>query len=372
MVSVEPVGRRSQLRAFVDLPWHLYRGNELWVPPLKRDFRRLLDPGRHPFWQTARRELFLARRGPRVVGRIAAIVDERANDHLRERVGAWGFFECTLDPEAAAALFSAAGDWCRTQGMERLRGPLNPSTNYETGLLVEGFQRPPALMMPYTPPYYPNLVRLCGFHKAKDLYAFQITRRTPIPSWALQLGERLSRKGEVRIRPADRRHIRDDLRRMNRVYRLCWERNWGFTPMSDAEVSEAARRLVHVVDPDLAFFLVYREEAVGVCLILPDINPLLRRFNGSLGLSALIKMKRHRREVSGLRCLLFGVRPEFSRLGLPFVALYHLYKRLEEKPQYDHLELGWTLEDNEEINTVFVEAGVPPFKRYRIYEKALS
>ncbi len=174
-VSVIPVQTKRQMKAFVDFPWDLYRDDPHWIPPVKSQVIQLLTPGRHPFWTFSRRELFLAMRGPEIVGRIAAIVDDHYNEYQQEKMGVWGFFECQHDPEAAGALFAAATEWVRRQGMEFIRGPLNPSLNYESGLLVHGFESRPTFLMTYNPPYYLDLVKLSGFHKEKDLLTYLST-----------------------------------------------------------------------------------------------------------------------------------------------------------------------------------------------------
>jgi hypothetical protein len=368
-VEVVPVRRRAEMKAFIDLPWTIYQGDPNWVPPIKSDLSRLLDPRKHPFWKFSERELFLARRGSEIVGRIAAIIDQNYNRYHNESMGIWGFFESARDPEAAVALFAAAEGWVREKGMAFIRGPLNPSTNYEVGLLVEGFDSPPALMMTYNPAYYAELVRYCGHKKEKDLFAYRFTLGTEVPDWTLGLAERLREKGEITIRLGDRGKIGAELRLMNRVYNECWAQNWGFVPMTDEEILESSKDLVQIWDPDLAFFLLHRGEPVGVCLILPDVNPLLKRFNGKLGLSALIKKHLYWSEVIGLRGLLFGVKEEYRQMGLPWVAFDYLFRKLREGKRYQYIELGWNLEDNQAINRLYEEGGLRPHKRYRIHRK---
>jgi hypothetical protein len=370
-VDVTPVRRRAEMKAFIDLPWRVYHGNPNWVPPLKSRVARLLDPRRHPFWKFSERELFLARRGLEVVGRIAAIVDGNYNSYNGEKMGIWGFFECVNDAEAAVALFSAAEDWVRSKNMEFLRGPLNPSTNYEVGMLVQGFNLPPALMMSFNPSYYPELVYYCGFRKEKDLLAFHISRDYEPPDWAIPLAERIARKGEITIRHIDPKNFEAEMILLNRVYNDCWANNWGFVPMTDEELRENAKEMIHILDHELAFLLYYREEPVGVFVCVPDINPLLKRFNGKLGITALVKKYLHWSDIIGLRILMFGVKEQYRQMGVPLVAFDHIMRVFSKHEKYQLLEAGWTLEDNDAINRLFVEGGVSPYKRYRIYRKNL-
>jgi hypothetical protein len=240
------------------------------------------------------------------------------------------------------------------------------------GLLVQGFDSPPTLMMTYNPPYYAELAAGCGLRKEKDLLAYRIARDFDMPAWAVSMARALTEKGEFHVRRCDVRRLQEELALMNRVYRECWGKNWGFVPMTDDEIRASARDLVHILDPDLAFFLHYRDQPVGVALLLPDINPLLKRFNGTLGLSALIKQYLFASEVKGLRGLLLGVREEYRQLGAPLVAFAQVLEAVRAKPQYQYVELGWNLEDNEGINRLYEDdGGLKPAKRYRIYRKDL-
>lgn len=361
----------SEFKDFIDLPWTIYADFPQWVPPLKKEVRRMLDPGGHPFWEFSERVLFLARRGKKTVGRIAGIIDRHHNEFHREQMGIWGFFECADDPEAASALFLAVETWVRRKGMTFVRGPLNPSLNYEAGLLIDGFDSPPALMMPYNPPYYPRLIESCGFTKEKNLFSFLIDGEYRLPEWMESLAERLARKKGIHIRPFRLKEPVPELALVRDIFNDCWSSNWGYVPLSDHEIREIGKSMVAIADPDLAFFLYYEDEPAGVCVVLPDINPLLKRFNGRIGLSGLLKILLYRREITGLRALLFGIKEKYRQLGLPLLAIRHLYEAARKKGKYRSLELGWTLEDNESINSLVEEAGARIHKKYSIYRKAL-
>ena len=313
-IEIITVASRSELKDFIDLPWKIYTEYPLWVPPLKKDVGRILDPGRHPFWEFSERILFLARRGSKTVGRIAGIIDRHHNEFHSEQMGIWGFFECDDDPEAASALFSSVETWSRRKGMTFVRGPLNPSINYEVGLLIDGFDSPPALMMSYNPPYYPQLIESCGFTKDTELFSFIIDRTYRLPEWLDRLAERIAGKKGVHIRAFQFKDPVPDLALVREIFNDCWSSNWGYVPFSDHEIQEIGKSMVEIADPDLAFFIYYEDEPVGVCVVLPDINPLLKRFNGNIGLSGLLKYLLHRREITGLRGLLFGVKEKYRQL----------------------------------------------------------
>jgi hypothetical protein len=286
-------------------------------------------------------------------------------------MGIWGFFECTDDPEAAAALFSAVETWVRQKGMTFVRGPLNPSTNYEVGLLIEGFDYPPALMMPYNPPYYPRLVESCGFAKEKDLMAFLIEGDYRLPEWMDRLAERIARKKGIYIRRFRPKKADAEFALIKEIYNASWSGNWGFVPLQRDEMRDIQKRVMTFADPDLAFFIYYEQDPAAVCVIFPDMNPLLKRLNGRIGLVGLLRAILYRREITGLRCLIFGIKDSYRQLGLPLLAVHHIFEVVRQKKKYRSLEMGWTLEDNEAVNTLIEEAGARPYKKYRIFRKPL-
>jgi hypothetical protein len=371
-IEIIAVGGGSELTDFIDLPWRIYANYPKWVPPLKKEVRRMLDPHRHPFWEFSEGILFLARRGSETVGRIAGVIDRHYNEFHNEKMGIWGFFECADDPDAAAALFSSVETWARRKGMTFMRGPLSPSTNYEVGLLIEGFQYPPALMMAYNPPYYPRLVEACGYTKEKDLLAFLIDGDYQPPDWMDRLAERITRKKGIHIRPARPKDADSEFDLIREIYNGAWSDNWGFVPLSDHEMRDIQKNVMKFVDPEMVFFIDYEDEPAAFCVIFPDMNPLLKRLNGRIGLTGLLKYLLYRREINGLRLLMFGIKEKFRQLGLPMLALHHVYKLAREKEKYRYLELGWTLEDNESINSLAEEVGARRYKKYRIFRKPLS
>lgn len=369
-VRVRAVATKADLDRFVAVAWTVQGGSANWIPPLRKDVKTLLSPT-HPVWGRAERELFLAERDGRVVGRIAAIMDTAFIEFQGELAGAWGFFECEKDAEAASALFDAAREWCQARGLTHMRGPFNPSTNYEIGLLVEGFDLPPTIMMPYNPPWYPALVEDCGMVKEKDLLAFAFPRHPVIPEGLLTISRRLREKGEVTIRHAERKNLKAEVALMCSLYEAAWRENWCFTPMSAGEVDLMAESLLPIVDEDLAFFLYVQGQPAGVGLILPDVNPLLKRLDGAIGLTGVFKYLRYKHEIRGARALLFGVKPEYKQMGLPLVLLDYMLEIREKKPQYEYLECGWNLEDNDAINMLLTDFGGRATKRYRIYRQDL-
>jgi hypothetical protein len=373
-IKIITVDRPSDMKAFIELPWRIYAQDANWIPPLKKEIRRLLDPAVHPFWKFSERILFLAQRDSETVGRIAGIVDHNYNRFHNDKMGIWGFFECARDPEAAAALFSEVEEWARQKGLAFLRGPLNPSTNYEVGLLIEGYEYPPVFLMTYNPPYYVDLVESQGFTKEKDLLAFFVDKKWRPPEWLGRVAKRIKGQGNIRIRSGQLGNLPHEMNLVKEIYQEAWFDNWGFVPMTEAEVGEMARSLVKIIDPDLVFFLYYDEEPVGAGMIVPDVNPLLKRFNGKIGFLGWLKTLLYKKEITGLRGLIFGVKKKYQELGLPLVAFDYLYRILFENikfKDYQYMELGWNLEDNDRINQWYEDGGAKVYKKYRIFRKSL-
>ncbi|MBX7073787.1 MAG: hypothetical protein K1X71_11625 [Pirellulales bacterium] len=370
-VQITPVRTAGEMRQFIDLPWRLYEGEPNWAPPLKSEVRHLLDRERHPFWQFSERELFLAMRGNQAVGRIVAHVDRNYNEFHNERMGAWGFFESIDDQRVASSLFGAAEQWARDRGMDFLRGPLNPSTNYEIGMLIDGYQYPPCVMMPYNPRYYVDLAENHGLVKEKDLISLLLEPQNAPAERVGRLAARIRRNNNISIRAAKKKDFHSELALIKEIYHATWSKSWGFVPMTDAEMDQMGETLLRIIDPDLVLFVYFHGEPVGICVIIPDINPLLKRFNGKVGVLGLLTYWRYRHEVCGLRAILFGFKQEAQKVGLPLVVFDHLNHLLREKKHYKYLELGWNLEDNENINRFDAEIGGRPYKRYRIFRKDL-
>ncbi|MGC8657947.1 MAG: acyl-CoA N-acyltransferase [Desulfomonilaceae bacterium] len=369
-IKIFTVRTRKDMNQFTNLPWSIYPRKSNWVPPLKYDFKKLLNTKKHPFWEFSRRELFIAEKNGVPVGRIAAIIDGNYNDYHKEKMGIWGFFECFNDPEVAKALFACAEEWVKAKGMQFIRGPLNPSTNYEVGLLVEGFEEFPALMMPWNHPYYPDLVENAGYVKEKDLYTFRIKQTDPPSSRIERLGKRMLSKGHVSIRNISRSNFDSDIKLFAEIYNEAWSQNWGFVPMTDKEIEEMGANLKRVFDEEFVFFMLYDGEPVGVGMVLPDMNPLLKEANGRLGLITGMKLLLRKHFVVGVRTAMAGVKRKFKRLGVPLVMFHHLDRVFRGHEKIQLMECGWNLEDNADVIATEIEMGCSKCSTYRIYRKS--
>ncbi len=368
-ISIEPVRSKKDLTDFIRLPWKVYQGNPCWVPPLISEVHETLDTAKNPFWEHARRELFLARQNGTPVGRIAAIVDDNHNRFHQEKTGFFGFFECIEDYPVAEKLWDTAREWVKNQGMERLRGPVNPSLNDECAFLLEGFDQPPTIMMPYTHKYYLEFAERYGFHKAKDLYALLKLAADGIPERIERMINAIKRRTGVRVRPFDMKRFERDIRFLKDIYNSAWEKNWGFVPMTDKEMDLTARKLKQLADPDLVLFAEIDGQPVGVTVTIPDWNQVLRHLNGRLGPLELVKLLYYRKRIDGVRALIGGVKKEFRNTGI-IAVLYYETERNAARKGYKWCELGWNLEDNDLINQFDLAIGGRIYKRYRLYELA--
>lgn len=370
-VSVEPVMCRSDLRRFVRLPWRLYAGDPCWIPPLLRQVAGLLDR-RHPFYDGGEgdRQLFLAWRAGRPVGRLAAILNRAHNRFHGDRSGFFGFFECDDDPAAARALIEAAAGWLGAQGCDRLIGPVNPSTNYECGLLVDGFETPPAVMMPYNPRRYAELLEGAGLSKAMDLLAFRSDVHDGSLARLRRLADRVrSRETGLETRPVDLRNLDRDVELVRFVYNRAWERNWGFVPASAGEFTYLAREIKGVVDPSLLRIALRGGSPVGFLLALPDINPALAVLNGSMANPwRLLKAALVGRRRLGLRVLTMGVIPEARMRGIEALLVYESLQAALDRG-YRWCEYSWILEDNELVKGTIGLMATRESQRYRLYKK---
>jgi GNAT superfamily N-acetyltransferase len=371
VIKVRQVESKQDRKKFVELPFKLYKDNQYWVPPLKSDIYFKLDTKKHPFWEHAIRELFIAEEDGKVVGRIAAIVDFNYNELWQENMGAFGFFESVIDDEVAVDLLDAAIMWLKEQGAEFVRGPLSPSMNDECGFLIEGYNSPPVFMMPYNLQYYPELVERYGFRKAKDLLAFYKSHEDPPSPQVMSVVEHLLQNPNITLRTLDMKHLDRDIKIIKELYNASWEDNWGFSPMTEKEFNLMVRELKKIVDPQLVWFAYYKGQPAGISITLPDYNFIFKKLNGRLGPIGILKFLYYSKRIPGTRALIFGFKKEYRRLGLPSL-LYYKTEQAALKHGYKWCELSWNLEDNDLINQFDTKVGGRVYKRYRIYEKPIK
>ncbi len=373
--TVTSVDGKGDLEAFLRLPWRLYDGDPNWVPPLLRLLREELSPRHNPFFQHADVQLFLARRDGQVVGRLSAQIDHEHNRYHKERTGFFGFFEAENDPEVAAALLGRAEEWLRQRGMDRVRGPLSFSINGEVGFLVEGFDSPPMIMMPYTRPHYLDLLEQSGYVKAQDLFAWRWERQ-PVPEGPARIVKELRERPEVKVRRANLRRFDEEMHTILDLFNEAWSETWGFVPATEAEAKKLAREIRLIADTNIVPMVEIDGKVAAVALGLPNLNEAIHDLNGRLfpiGFIKLLWRLKVRRPKNG-RLILLGVKKEFRNrryAGLAYLLCDEIYRGAKASG-YEWAEFSWTLEDNRLINTMIQNVGCERYKTYRVYEKALA
>lgn len=369
-IEVIRVEKAKDLNRFIRLPWEIYKNDPNWVPPLIKDVKFKLDRARHPFFDHAKMELFMAIQGKHVVGRIAVILDERHNEFHQEHTGFFGMFECIENDDVAQALFSTAESWCREEGMDRIRGPVNLSMNDECGFLLEGFDSSPVIMMTYNPKYYLDLSERYGFVKAKDLYAYK-KGEVGVVGRIAKLVERVRQHHNVVVRHVDMKRYDEEVGIIKEIYNAAWELNWGFVPMTSRETDLLAKELKPILDPELVLFAEIDGQPVGVSITIPDYNQVLKRLNGRLGPISLLKFLYYRKKIDGVRSIVFGIKKEFRNTGIN-TLLYYETEMAGCRLGYEWCEMSWNLEDNDLINRFDAAIGGKLYKKYRIVEKSIS
>lgn len=323
----------------------------------------------NPFWEHAERQLYLARRDDRVVGRVAYIVDDNHNREHGENLALFGFFEAD-DEEAAKALYGAVEARAVEQGRQAVRGPLNPTLNDGAGFQVDAFDELPYVMMPQSPPEYPAWTEAAGYSKVKDLYTFYFDNRgEPSPRLA-RIAERAYRRHDLRVRSADLRRFDEEVQVLKRLHERAWEKNWGNVPFTDAEMAHLAKDLKMIVYPELVIFLELAGEPIGVAVTIPDINQVLARFNGRLIPFGIVHLLRRKAIIDRARLVMLGVLPEHRNKGFDLLLIHEIVTRAKANGIVEG-ECGWTLEDNDAINHGIEAAGGVRNKTYRIYQKNL-
>jgi len=376
-LTVRRVQSGRDRRSFLELPYKLYKKDRHWVAPLRIAQKDILNVSKHPFYKTSEVEMFLAERDGLVIGRIMAILNRAHNEFHREKAGSFGFFEVVPDFQAATALLDAAKAWLRQRGAEVMRGPFNPSTNYECGLLVEGFDSDPVVMMTYNPPSYADFLERAGFKKAMDLYAYSVDYESFLQSDKLKrVADRARSKSGLTLRTVNLKDFANEVERLRGVYNDAWNDNWGFVPVTREEFDHLAKDLKQIVDPKIVYIAERMEEgkpeprAVGFFLAVPDLNQALKKAKGRLLPVGILKLLWHSRKIRSIRIITMGAIREFQNLGIAAMFYDEIYRRVPEHG-YTTGEMSWILENNTLMNRSAELLGGKLYKTYRIYETPL-
>ncbi len=363
------------LRArFIDSQWNFYKDSKYWAPQLKMALHDLLDIKKHPFYKSSTVKAFVAvDEKENIVGRILGIINYTSNEYNEAKTGAFGFFEANENAEVAQALFNTVESWLKKEGMNKIVGPVNPSTNYDCGLLVDGFSDTPQVMMPYNPEYYLKLMDKNGLTKSMDLIAYRLPTDFKMPEIILKIAERAEKKSNVTFRTLNLKTWTKELDTMYEIYNSAWEDNWGFVPMSKEEFYHTAKELKSIVNPKLVHFVEVNGQMAGFILTLPDLNQVFREIpNGKLLPSGVFKILfGQKKYINRCRVITMGIKKEFRKMGLETLLYKHNHLEILKTKQFNEIEMSWILETNLEMNKPLLTMGAQPYKRYRIYEKTL-
>jgi hypothetical protein len=385
-VTVRKVENKADHDTFTTLPWKIYRDNPYWTPPLLSMQRHKLDRRKNPTWQHLEGDYFVAWRGDQPVGTIAAFINHRHNEYHQENIGFFGFFEVYDDAEAAQALLHTAAEYVRAKGCTALRGPASFSTNDECGLLVEGFDDTPVVAYPYNPAYYQRLIEsVPGFVKVMDTFAYHFTLKAAGDSEKIQKMLRINQKNNERrgitVHTPDTRHLRQEFLTLKEIYNSAWDKNWGFVPLSDAELDALVKDMGMYIDPRVTLFAKVHGEPAGFLLAVPDLFQAVHHAYprpGKPEVISLVQVLWHwkvRRKLTRIRIPFMGVKEKFRGIGVEAAMFTELFQRatvLAPKLGWDYADGGWVLETNEPMNRLVEVHQGHIYKRFRFYELTLG
>jgi len=370
-IKIKKVETNSDLNVFIKCQWKFYKNDPFWVPPLILERKTILSKEKNPFYKTAEAEYFIAYRSNEIVGRIAAIKNDVHLQHHNDNSGFWGFFESINDQAVANALFDVAKNWLKQKGLTRMLGPANPSSNDEYGMLLEGFDDSPRLLMTYNPKYYLELCANYGMTKAKDLLAYKLENHKVMGSEKLKRVQQLARdRYKLKISQLDMKNFAKELEKVKYVYNKAWAPNWGFIPMSDAQIDAMAKELKQIVEPSLVLFGEIDNQLIGFALVMLDYNYIFKKMNGHLLPFNFLKLFTLKKEIKWARIITLGLVPEHQKKGLDAVFYWEIVNRAHAVG-IDLGEASWILEDNEMMNRGAVVMGGDLYKKYRIWQADL-
>lgn len=374
-IEILEIESDSDKNKFIEFQYKLYKGNKYWVEPLRFDVKNNLSEKKNPFYQHSKLKLWMAKKNGEIVGRIAGIINDNHNKFHKDKVGFFGFFECINDKQVAKLLFEKAAEFVKENGMDTLRGPVNPSTNDECGLLVDGFDKSPVMLMTYNPEYYAELLESFGFKKAKDLYALWISKdvikNEQMMSKLERISEMILKKEKLTIRKVNLKDFQNEVQKVREVYNNAWEENWGFVPMTEDEFKHIAANLKMVVDPMYVEFAEINGETVGFSLALPDINQATKGLNGKLFPFGIFKFLANKKKIDQLRVIIMGVKKEYHKKGIDAIFYRDIIRDANNRG-IKGAEISWVLEDNLAMKQTAEKLGAKVYKTYRMYDFSIT
>lgn len=366
---IKPVQSRQDWQQFLELPWKINRRDPNWVPPLRMNQEEMVGYRHHPFYDEAERQAFLALHDGRPVGRVLALINRVHNRLYKENRGFFGFFESIDDAEVAAGLFEGVRWWLGERGITQIRGPMNPSLNYECGLLIEGFDTPPFFMMTHNLPYYQRLIEGSGFAKVDDMFAFggKIGELNMLDKKLAFIVEECQRRFDIKLRPMERAHFNRDVRIFLDIYNQSLVGTWGFTPLSEAEVEHMAGTLKHLIVPEMTSIAEIDGRPVGSMFGLLDYNPRIKQIDGRLFPTGFLRLLWNKNAIKRVRLISTNVIPEYQKWGLGLVIGSRLVPECF-KWGIEEAEFSWVLESNRLSFGTLQRGGAKITKRYRLFD----
>lgn len=370
--TITYVTSNQEKKTFIEFPYSHYENDQYWVAPLLIEQKKLLDTDKNPFYRKAEIALFNASYNNEHAGRIAAIIDHRYNKYHKTKTGFFGFFECIEQQSTADLLFKVAEDWLREKGMNTVLGPSNPSMMDELGILVEGFDKYPTILMPYHKKYYDDIIQNAGYKKEMDLLAYLVTQDSVDHDRANRAMDIVKKRlPGISIRKINLRKIKEEVKIIREIFNSAWSKNWGFIPLSKEEFDQLASDLKSIVDNDFAHIAEINGEPVAFSIALPDYNQIFRNMNGRLFPTGLFKILWNRKKINKVRTALMGVIPEYQGRGIDALLHREAINSGLQKGIYSS-EVGWILENNIQMVRVAEKLGGTIDKRYRVYSKSLN
>ena len=367
-IRIKKVESKSDLMTFIKCQWNFYKNDPFWVPPLIMERKTLLNKEKNPFFHNASADYFIAYRNNEIVGRIAAIKNDIHLKHHNDNSGFWGFFESINDQQVANALFDTAKKWLKEKGLTRMLGPANPSSNDEWAMLLEGFDDSPRLLMTYNPKYYLALCENYGMTKAKDLYAYKLENHKVMASDKMKRVQQLARdRYKLKITQLDLKNFNKELEKVKIVYNKAWAPNWGFIPLSDAQIDAMAKDLKPLVEPSLVLFGEIDNQLVGFALVMLDYNQIFKNMNGRLLPFNFLKLYTQKKKITWARIITLGIIPEHQKKGLDAVFYWEIVNRAHDVG-IDLGEASWILEDNDMMNRGAQVLDGTIYKKYRVWQ----
>ncbi|MCD4693497.1 MAG: hypothetical protein K8R79_11325 [Calditrichales bacterium] len=374
-IEIIPVKTSKQKKLFLDFEWKVNKNTPNWISPLYIERKKILNTKKNPFYQHSEIELFLAFKNGRLSGRIAAVTNENYNKFHNDRAGFWGFFDAFNDQETANALFTAAADWLKARDRDQMFGPLNPSSNDECGMLIDGFDTPPFISMIHNADYYPKLAEGFGLVKAKDLYAWFIATKDAndnISEKMIRVSEKIMKRGNITLRNLVLKNLKTEIKLIKEIYNDAWSNNWGFVPFTEAEIDNVAADLKQIADENMLLIAEKNGEPIGFSVTIPNVNEVLAKIpKGRLFPTGIFKLISGVKKIKSLRVIILGIKKEHNLIGLGSIFYVESIRRAY-KSGYKSAEMSWILEDNLSMNRAIESIGSKRYKTYRIYSYPLN